>query len=195
MKLAREALKLSRPAFATISGCTVRTLENNEKGANEPGACLVAAFLATGINANWLLTGAGPMLLKSLEPVGQDLPTWAGIPDTEKFPYSRMVAMEPTRREAAVALDSSLLIRCLGACEVVYGDPFRALATSEQVGYAAAFYNLLVRVAASGDGLGGPGDIHRLEPAALADQLRLFVKMGMARMVPPPMAAGVSKLV
>ena len=68
MKLAREALDLSRPAFATKSGCSVRTLENNEKGANEPGACLVAAFLAAGINANWLLTGDGPMLLKDLEP-------------------------------------------------------------------------------------------------------------------------------
>lgn len=74
MKLAREVLGLSRPAFATKNGCTVRTLENNEKGANEPGACLVAAFSLAGINANWLLTGDGPMLLKDLAPAPMPQP-------------------------------------------------------------------------------------------------------------------------
>lgn len=67
MKVAREALGLSRPAFTTkCGGITVRTLENNEGGANEAGAGLVAAFVRLGINANWLLTGEGPMLLKDL---------------------------------------------------------------------------------------------------------------------------------
>ncbi len=64
MKVAREALGLSRPAFTTKSGgITVRTLENNEGGANEAGAGLIAAFVLLGINANWLLTGEGPMFL------------------------------------------------------------------------------------------------------------------------------------
>ncbi len=44
----------------------MRTLENNEGGANEARACLIAAFARLGINANWLLTGEGPMLLKDL---------------------------------------------------------------------------------------------------------------------------------
>lgn len=68
MRTAREALGLSRPEFATKCGYTVRTLENNEKGSNEPGACLIAAFLSLGINANWLLTGEGEMLLKDMAP-------------------------------------------------------------------------------------------------------------------------------
>lgn len=69
MRAAREALGLSRPAFTTeCGGITVRTLENNEGGVNEAGACLVAAFVRLGINANWLLTGDGPMLLADLAP-------------------------------------------------------------------------------------------------------------------------------
>lgn len=69
MRAAREALGLSRPAFATeCGGVTVRTLENNEGGVNEARACLVAAFVRLGINANWLLTGEGPMLLADLAP-------------------------------------------------------------------------------------------------------------------------------
>jgi len=64
MKAAREALSLSRPAFATeCGGITVRTLENNEGGVNEAGVCMIEAFVRLGINANWLLTGDGPMLL------------------------------------------------------------------------------------------------------------------------------------
>lgn len=67
MKVARESLGLSRPAFTTkCGGITVRTLENNEGGANEAGAGLIAAFVHLGINANWLLTGEGPMLLIDL---------------------------------------------------------------------------------------------------------------------------------
>lgn len=67
MKAARDALGLSRPAFATKCGCTVRTLENNEGGANEAKAGLIEAFVRLGINANWLLTGDGPMRLSGLQ--------------------------------------------------------------------------------------------------------------------------------
>ena len=66
MKLARETIGLSRPLFVEKFGGSVRTLENNEAGRNEPGACLFDAFVANGINANWLLTGEGPMLLADL---------------------------------------------------------------------------------------------------------------------------------
>jgi transcriptional regulator with XRE-family HTH domain len=66
MKSARESVGLSRPAFATKYGCSVRTLENNEAGRNEPGVGIVLSFYSLGINANWLLTGEGPMLLADL---------------------------------------------------------------------------------------------------------------------------------
>lgn len=67
IRAAREALGLSRPAFITkYGGVTLRTLENNEGGLNQAGVCLVAAFVRAGINANWLLTDEGPMLLSDL---------------------------------------------------------------------------------------------------------------------------------
>lgn len=68
LKAAREALALSRPAFAEKFGGSVRTLENNEAGRNEAGACLIGIYAANGINTNWLLTGDGPMLLADLTP-------------------------------------------------------------------------------------------------------------------------------
>jgi transcriptional regulator with XRE-family HTH domain len=66
MKVARESAGLSRPSFTTKFGGSVRTLENNEGGRNEPGALMVSTFVSLGINANWLLTGKGPMLLADL---------------------------------------------------------------------------------------------------------------------------------
>ncbi len=68
IRSAREALGLTRPAFVEKYGGSVRTLENNEAGRNEAGACLIAVYAANGINVNWLLTGEGPMLLADLIP-------------------------------------------------------------------------------------------------------------------------------
>ncbi len=67
MKAAREVLSLSRKGFCEKYGGRIRTLEKNEAGSNEAGVCLAGAFIRAGINANWLLTGEGPMLLKDLE--------------------------------------------------------------------------------------------------------------------------------
>lgn len=63
MRTAREALSLSQARLAEENGYSVRTYQKNEGGLNEPGICLAAAFMRAGINANWLLTGEGPMLL------------------------------------------------------------------------------------------------------------------------------------
>lgn len=74
IRTAREAFGLSRPSFVEKFGGSVRTLENNEAGRNEPGACLIGAFAVLGINANWLLTGEGPMLLADLVPQPVEAP-------------------------------------------------------------------------------------------------------------------------
>lgn len=67
MRAAREALNLSQARLAEENGYSVRTYQKNEGGLNEPGICLAAAFMRAGINANWLLTGEGPMLLAELD--------------------------------------------------------------------------------------------------------------------------------
>lgn len=68
MRAARDALGLGQKAFAEQYGLNDRTFRKNEAGLNEAGICLVGAFIAAGINANWLLTGEGPMLLQDLQP-------------------------------------------------------------------------------------------------------------------------------
>lgn len=74
MKEAREAVGLTRPSFVEKFGGSVRTLENNEGGRNEPGSSLIGAFTSLGINANWLLTGEGEMLLQAPVALQADRP-------------------------------------------------------------------------------------------------------------------------
>jgi len=90
---------------------------------------------------------------------------------------------EPALQE----VDAALLAGCLDACVAVHGVAFQDLTASEQVMYAVELYNLLVRMTQATRKSGDPlRALQRLESAGLADQLRLLVKMGMARQVPPP---------
>jgi len=62
LKVARAALGLSQTEAANGSGVPVGTLRKYEQGPSLPGAEAIAGFVRLGINANWLLTGEGPML-------------------------------------------------------------------------------------------------------------------------------------
>lgn len=67
MKASREALGLTQTAFHEQFGYgSVRSYQKNEAGSNEAGIGLAGSFIKAGINANWLLTGEGPMLLADL---------------------------------------------------------------------------------------------------------------------------------
>lgn len=68
IRCARENFGFTRPVFSEKFGVSVRTLENNEHGRNEPGASLFLPFVALGVSANWLLTGEGQMLVADIKP-------------------------------------------------------------------------------------------------------------------------------
>lgn len=68
LKAARAALKLKQEDVVTISGIPMSTYRKYEGGGSAPGADAIAGLIRTGINANWLLTGEGPMLLADLIP-------------------------------------------------------------------------------------------------------------------------------
>lgn len=68
MRDARTVIGLGQSEFASKNDLVPVTYRRNENGQNEAGICLVGAFIAAGINANWLLTGEGPMLLQDLQP-------------------------------------------------------------------------------------------------------------------------------
>jgi DNA-binding transcriptional regulator YiaG len=83
MKTARTYLGLSQANFCVQSGYNVRTYQRNEEGRNEAGITLGAAFVRAGINANWLMTGEGPMRIEDL--AGAETP---GALDRERMRIS-----------------------------------------------------------------------------------------------------------
>ena len=79
MKSAREALGLTQSKFCELYGYKLRTYQKNEAGESEPGILLATAFSKAGINAHWLLTGEGEMLLQPAKP-GTPIEGYVAIP-------------------------------------------------------------------------------------------------------------------
>lgn len=59
----RKALKLTQDEFSGRTGIPLSTLKKYEGSHREPGADAMGLLSAAGIDINWLLTGAGQMLL------------------------------------------------------------------------------------------------------------------------------------
>lgn len=68
LKAWREELRLHQKDAATQLSIPSRTYQDYERGLRAPGAESMEAFVRAGINANWLLTGEGPMLLADASP-------------------------------------------------------------------------------------------------------------------------------
>lgn len=67
IKQARETLSLTQDALAALAEAKSKSgLQDNEAGKSMPGGQMISALVRAGINANWLLTGEGPMLLADL---------------------------------------------------------------------------------------------------------------------------------
>lgn len=60
----REHVGLSQKEAATRLSVPARTYQNYEMDVRAPGADAMECFVRGGINANWLLTDEGPMLLE-----------------------------------------------------------------------------------------------------------------------------------
>ncbi|WP_168734390.1 helix-turn-helix domain-containing protein [Pseudothauera nasutitermitis] len=63
IRQARNALRMKQGEVASIAGIPLSTYRKYEGGTTEPGAAAIAGLLRTGMSANWLLTGEGPMLM------------------------------------------------------------------------------------------------------------------------------------
>lgn len=72
LKAARSALGLTQEELVAISGIPIDTLRKYEGGRSQPGADAVAGYVRAGINANWLLTGDGPMRMADLVQPGEE---------------------------------------------------------------------------------------------------------------------------
>lgn len=68
IKEARKALGMPQDALAALAGARSKSgLQDNEAGKNMPGGQMIGALVAAGVNANWVLTGQGPMLISALQ--------------------------------------------------------------------------------------------------------------------------------
>jgi transcriptional regulator with XRE-family HTH domain len=195
LKAARAALSLKQTEVAAQSGVSEGGYQKYEMGRSVPGGEAIAGFVRLGINANWLLTGEGPMLLdpdrelrrlvkaaRGAVPLPQ-LAEQLEMPDARSASY-HLHASEPAPDGGLSEINTALLDACLRACQVVHGEPFAAEPALQQLAYAADLYNLVVRMARQQRK--SPEDTLRLEAAGLAELLRLFLKMGWARRYPLP---------
>jgi len=66
LKEARADLGLTQKELCALVGKPLPSLRDYELGKSIPGGDAIAGFIHAGINANWLLTGEGPMLLANL---------------------------------------------------------------------------------------------------------------------------------
>lgn len=69
LKAARSSLGLTQAQIAALSGVSTRSYQGYEDGRSLPCAEAIAGIVNLGVNANWLLTGEGEMLLKDVATV------------------------------------------------------------------------------------------------------------------------------
>lgn len=68
LRAARSVFKLKQKEMAAQSGVSDRSYQGYEDGRSVPGGEAIEGFVRLGINANWLLTGEGAMLLSDIKP-------------------------------------------------------------------------------------------------------------------------------
>lgn len=106
LKAWRESKRLTQDNAAALLGVSFATFQKYELGTRAPGAAAIEAFVtAGGINANWLLTGEGPMLLGDLQAAG-----WSGALDRQRM------------RTAIEAIEEALLEKGLVMAPVKKGE-------------------------------------------------------------------------
>ncbi|TGG92500.1 XRE family transcriptional regulator [Natronospirillum operosum] len=72
LKSVRKALDYTQKSMAEAVGSKFRSWQQYEGGSRVPGSQVIAGLVEQGINANWVLTGHGPMYLKDLGSAGFD---------------------------------------------------------------------------------------------------------------------------
>ena len=74
LKQWRAKSGLGQKEAASLVGVKLSSYQKNEMDISAPGAEAIEVFIRAGINANWLLTGEGEMLLKDA-PAAADIPS------------------------------------------------------------------------------------------------------------------------
>lgn len=80
IRQARAALKLSQEEAAEAAKIPLGSVRKYEQGSSKPGSDALASLSTLGINANWLLTGEGPMLVANLNASGEPSADYVAVP-------------------------------------------------------------------------------------------------------------------
>jgi len=144
IKQARNALNITQDVLSQRADATSkRGLQDNEAGKAVPGGAIIAALVASGINANWILTGEGEMLLADLVPRRAD--NWGHVAQEAAHPPYGFVLVP--RYDVAASMGNGAVIH---SEQVVDHLAFREEWVRTELG---ANPNSLVLISAIGDSM------------------------------------------
>lgn len=129
LKAFRAQLKLTQKQLAEQIGVSGRGYQGYEDGRSVPGGEAIGRFVKLGLNANWLLTGEGDMLLSKLQSVTYDI----GLPkEGLSVRESTTAAYATIKTSEYVAITGGENVHA-SAGDVIYGK------TAQSVGAALMF--------------------------------------------------------
>lgn len=182
LRVFRLNIGLSQKKAAAEFGIRFSTYKRYESGTNEPSSEAISGMVRMGLNSNWLLTGEGEMLQATTEPQRLNQPI--GLASGEQANVLAMARVSADAEPSSgLALDEEILAACHAACKRVYGDAFDELSASEQIGYAADFYNLLVKMPFHNSR--GLDQMKRLESDGMVKLLNVSILLGWVQEFPP----------
>lgn len=67
IKHARQAVGMTQEELASLAGAKSKSgLQDNERGRSMPGGYIIGALARRGVNTNWIFTGEGEVMLRSM---------------------------------------------------------------------------------------------------------------------------------
>ena len=109
LRAARGVLGLTQRQVAQKAQMPLPSYKDYEAGNRMPGGEALELLIFAGINANWLLTGAGPMLMAELDGAAAspvvDAATLEGIiGSVEQALAARQLGLEPEKKAQLIGL-------------------------------------------------------------------------------------------
>lgn len=171
--------KETRVSFAKACKFSEGALRKYLKGYHPGRDNLVAMADYRNVSVEWLATGIPPKEKRKKELIYAT--AGAGKTNAMAEFYANQ-GLLPKHHDGQINTD--LLRICLLTCKQVFGEDFSHALITIQMQYAADFYNQLVQMANTKGPQASIADFCSLEIAALAEQLRFFIKMGWQRNFP-----------
>lgn len=171
----------NRPVRAFARGAKIgeSSLRDYMEGRRIPKRPTIEKIAFEGrVSTEWLATGAGLKEMRGVMWHQKGSGKTTALLDLHQYVQSAVA--ESTTGQ----INIELLRMCLLASKRVFGEDFARALDTIQLEYAADFYNQLAILVRSKGPRAELSDFCKLEIAALADQLRLFVQMGWARNFP-----------